>query len=219
MGNWNSSTWSEETLELIETILAKDSRLYYKEQLEALLNVKAMLDSINNIQLFLNHPFAFKYIIQGVKLENTSVKEASLELVLDILKNVMQDETAETVRRKCLRTIGEKITVFWSLIGDDNFRVRVLIASILEDLTTIPRNISKFSNVTVKQVLFYLRSEPPTEFLRPLSGFLRNIISEPVRICTFDEYGADEMMQEAFSGMIFQNDIFARLVLKYVVID
>ena len=59
------------------------------------------------------------------------------------------------LEENCLRTIGET-TVFWSLIGDDNFHVRVLIASILEDLTTIPRNISKFSNVTVKQVLFYL---------------------------------------------------------------
>ena len=84
MGNWNSSTWSEETLELIETLLAKDSRLYYKEQLEAILNVKPMLNSIDNIQIFLKHPYAFKYIIQGVKLENASVKEASLELVSDI---------------------------------------------------------------------------------------------------------------------------------------
>ena len=153
MGNWNSNQWSEEVIEGVGNTLGKDSMVYFKQQIEALDMAQQMLQSGEIIIKFTQHPYALKYVLQGLKAENNAVIEKCLELINSVLYIAQSKETSKEMRFKILRGIGRKIMLFWSLIGDDHAPIQLLVAGILAKLTTISKNTSKLAHLSVKQIL------------------------------------------------------------------
>ena len=198
MGNWNSNQWSEEVIEGVGNTLGKDSMVYFKQQIEALDMAQQMLQSGEIIIKFTQHPYALKYVLQGLKAENNAVIEKCLELINSVLYIAQSKETNKEMRFKILRGIGRKIMIFWSLIGDDHAPIQLLVAGILAKLTTISKNTSKLAHLSVKQILFFIRPNQRVELKKPLTCLLKHILSEPVTLCTVDKFGPEDMLQEAF---------------------
>ena len=55
--------------------------VYFEQQIEALDMAQQMLQSGEIIITFTQHPYALKYILQGLKAENNAVIEKCLELI------------------------------------------------------------------------------------------------------------------------------------------
>ena len=80
--------------------------------------------------------------------------EKCLELINSVLNIAQSKETSKEMRFKILRSIGRKIMLFWSLIGDDHAPIQLLVAGILAKLTTISKNTSKLAHLSVNKYYF-----------------------------------------------------------------
>ena len=196
MGN----AFSDERVEKLGAQLVLDSAYFADQQIEMLEEAKTMFATPETLPLFIEHAYAFKYLLLGLNSSSAKVHKQTLEVLLEIVTIPESAEVEERGRDKdtVLCLVGTKISLYWTFVSAEELDVQIVAVTLLIELTAHSINISRMAALSIKKILFYMQPAYPNKLKTLLAKLLRIMLSNPTTLCFIDAFGPEPKEQIAW---------------------